>query len=94
MSSIACTFDDFKRLAKEFHEAAPALDIDALDNAWKCLGLAYLGMCEGKWQHSAAMLLNMEGRLRMECESALMHRGVLCGAAPVFERTPAPAREI
>jgi hypothetical protein len=34
----------FKWLSKEFHDAEPILGIEELDNAWKCLDLAYLGM--------------------------------------------------
>ena len=62
MSTITCTFDEFKRMAKEFHEAAPTLSQEELDNAWKALGLAYLGMHEEMWNTSAAILLNMESR--------------------------------
>lgn len=59
-------------MAKEFHEAAPTLDLDGLDNAWKCLGLGYLGMSEPMWQHSAAMLLQMEMRTYMRRERELL----------------------
>jgi hypothetical protein len=41
MSELACTFDEFKRTARDFHKVAPTLEIDELDNAWKCLGLGY-----------------------------------------------------
>lgn len=69
--TIICTWEEFKRMAKEFHDAVPMLDLDALDNAWKCLGLGYLGMPEPMWQNSAAILLKMEGRAYMRREAEL-----------------------
>lgn len=42
--SIECTFEEFKRMAQEFRVNAPTLNPDELQNAWKCLGLGYLGM--------------------------------------------------
>lgn len=63
MSTIPCAFDEFKRMAKEFHEAAPTLNEEELENAWKALGLAYLGMHEEMWNTSAAIVLNMESRV-------------------------------
>lgn len=59
-------------MAKEFHDAAPTLNLEELDNAWKCLGLGYLGMHESMWQSSAATLLRMETRVFMEREAALL----------------------
>lgn len=44
-ATIATDFDGLKRMAKEFHEAAPTLNRDELDNAFKAFGLGYLG-CE------------------------------------------------
>lgn len=72
--SIECTFEEFKRMAKEFREAAPTMNLEELDNAWKCLGLAYLGMKESMWQYSAATVLKMEAHtfsdrlLALSCE--------------------------
>ena len=34
--TIECSFEEFKRMAKEFRDAAPTLNLDELDNAWKC----------------------------------------------------------
>ncbi len=70
MSTISCTWNEFKRMAKEFQDASPTLNIEELDNAWKCLGLAYLGLTEPMWQNSAAILLNLQSRayLRREAE--------------------------
>ncbi len=69
--AIDCTFEEFKRMAKEFHEAAPKLSVDELNGAWKCLGLGYLGMNEPMWSNSAAALLRMEARTFAECDAAL-----------------------
>lgn len=60
--TIQCTWEEFKRMALEFHQAAPTLNEDELENAWKCLGLGYLGMNEPMWQNSAVILLQMELR--------------------------------
>ena len=59
MSTFDCTFEEFKHRAKEFHDAVPTLNYDELDNAYKALGLSYLGMHEEMWQHSAAIVLKM-----------------------------------
>lgn len=62
MSTMECSFEEFKQRAKEFRTAAPSLNEDELENAWKCLGLSYLGMNEPMWQHSAAAVLRIEAR--------------------------------
>lgn len=67
-----CTWEEFKRMAKDFHDNAPTLNLDELDNAWKCLGLHYLGMNEEMWRHSAAIVLEMEGRCYLENEIRLL----------------------
>lgn len=67
-----CTWEEFKRMAKDFHDNAPTLNLDELDNAWKCLGLHYLGMNEEMWRHSAAIVLKMEGRCYRENEIRLL----------------------
>lgn len=72
MSTIECTFEEFKRMAKEFRDSAPTLDLEQLDNAWKCLGLAYLGMKEDAWMHSAASVLRMEAGTYIQRESELI----------------------
>lgn len=71
MSTIVCTFEEFKKMAKEFREAAPTLNIEELDNAWKCLGLAYLGMTEEMWQISAAIVLQLEAKTFLKREAEL-----------------------
>lgn len=63
MGTIACTWEGFKRMAREFQDAAPTLDEDELDNAWKCLGLAFIGMNEPQWQSSAETLLGLEAKV-------------------------------
>lgn len=59
-------------MAKEFREAVTTLNIDELDNAWKCFGLAYLGLSEPMWQSSAAMLLEMQAKTYMLREQELI----------------------
>lgn len=59
-ATIPCTWEEFKRIAKEFHNSAPSLNITELDQAWACLGLAYVGMTENQWHHSAAAVLRLE----------------------------------
>ena len=74
MSDLECTFEQFKRMAREFHEAAPTLNLEQLDNAWKCLGLSYLNMSEQMWQSSAAILLKMEMRTYIKREADLLSK--------------------
>lgn len=62
MSTITCSFEEFKRIAKDFHDAAPTLNEEELDNAWKALGLGYIGMREEMWNTSAAIVLEMGSR--------------------------------
>lgn len=62
MSTIECTFEEFKRTAMDFHNAVSTLPEEELENAWKALGLAYLGMYEEMWQRSAVIVLDMESR--------------------------------
>jgi hypothetical protein len=69
--TIDCTWNEFKRMAKEFHHAAPSLNLEELDNAWKCLSLAYFGMNEPMWASSAAALLKIEARVFSEREFQL-----------------------
>jgi len=72
MSTFDCSFEEFKRQANEFRLAAPDLNIDELDNAWKCLGLHYLGMNEPMWQGSAVIVLNMMTRVFLDREAELL----------------------
>lgn len=60
--TIECSWEEFKRMAKEFHMSAPTLNQDELENAWKCFGLGYLGMNECMWENSAAILYQMESK--------------------------------
>lgn len=75
--SIECSWEEFKRMAREFHLALPTLNLAELDNAWKCLGLAYIGMREDMWRHSAAIVLRMEGRAFMQREADLLAAAAL-----------------
>ena len=55
-----CSWEEFKSMAKEFHDNAPELNEEELDNAWKCLVLHYLGMNDAMWKHSAEILFKIE----------------------------------
>lgn len=59
MSTFHITFEEFKKGAKEINDAIPTLTEEGLENAWKCLGLMYLGMHEEMWRHSAASVLRI-----------------------------------
>lgn len=70
-----CSWEDFKKAAREFHDAAPTLTHAELENAWKCLGILYLGMNDPMWASSAATLLKMSSALYMKCCLALGAHG-------------------
>lgn len=78
MTTIECSWEEFKKMAKEFHQAVPTLNSEELDNAWKCLGIAYLGMYEQMWQCSAAHLLSMEFRTYMHRDIQLALEASKC----------------
>lgn len=42
-ATIECDFEQFKRMAKEFHEALPTANNEQAEAGMKALGLAYLG---------------------------------------------------
>lgn len=66
-----CSFEEFKHRAKEFKDAAPSLNEDELENAWKALALSYFGMNEPKWEHSASIVLKMMSKICLEREVEL-----------------------
>lgn len=76
MSTLECSWEEFKRASKEFYDAAPMLNADELDNAFKALGLMYFGMNDERWHHSAVTLLNMMSRRCIEREFQLSLIGV------------------
>ncbi len=77
--SIECDFEGFKRLARDFMQAAPTARLDELDNGWKCLGLAYLG-CKhddtplGRFYeaNTAPRVLQMASKVFMQREAELL----------------------
>ena len=62
MSTIACSWEELKRMAKEFHDSLASMNEEELDSAWKCLALGYLGMHEEKWAASAVALIRIMSR--------------------------------
>ena len=71
MATLECSWEEFKRASKEFYDAAPTLNSDELDNAFKALGLMYFGMNEEQWQSSAVTLLNMMSKVCIKREMEL-----------------------
>ena len=69
--TLECSWEEFKQRAKEFHDMAPSLDFDELDNSFKALGLSQLGMREAMWQHSAAIVLKMATKTYIQREVEL-----------------------
>lgn len=59
MSTLECSWEEFKQRAMEFQTAAPTLNLDELHNAFKALSLSYLGMRDEMWKHSAAIALKI-----------------------------------
>jgi hypothetical protein len=74
MSTFDCSWEEFKQRAKEFHDAAPTLDYDGLDNGYKALGMSYLGMKEDMWQLRAAIVLMMMMKERIKRQIELDER--------------------
>lgn len=59
---LGCSWVEFKRMALEFHNAAPTLNLDELDNAFKCVKLGYFNLNESDlkmWKRSAVIVLEM-----------------------------------
>lgn len=71
MATLECSWEEFKRASKEFYDAVPTLNSDELDNAFKALGLMYVGMTDNKWEHSAAILFDMMSRACIKREMEL-----------------------
>jgi hypothetical protein len=71
-NELSCSWEEFKKMGKEFMDAAPTLNIDELDNAWKCFSLGYLNMNETMWRSSACVLFNMAGKVFVKREHELV----------------------
>ena len=69
--TFECSWEEFKRRARRFMDAAPSLTQDELDNMFKALSLSYLGMREEMWRDSAATALNMANKTYMKREREL-----------------------
>lgn len=44
MSTITCTYDEFRRIVADFLQAADTANLEELEAGEKCVGLAYLGI--------------------------------------------------
>lgn len=71
-NELSCTFEELKRMSKEFVDAVPTLNLEELDNAWKCFSLGYLNMHEEMWKTSALILFKMMSRKYFEREFELL----------------------
>lgn len=58
-------------MAKDFNEAVSTLDGCELENAWKCLGLGYLGMRDERWRASASLLFGLGSRSYLKRKAQL-----------------------
>ena len=78
-NELSCTWEEFRVIARDFLQAAPtALDLDSLDNGYKCLGLAYLNcqyeegaLGEHYRNVQGPLLLKMATRAFLQRESEL-----------------------
>lgn len=71
VATFECSWEEFKQRANEFRLAAPTLNYDELDNAFKALSLSYFGMREERWQNSATIVLKMATKIHIEREVEL-----------------------
>lgn len=65
--TVACTWEEFKRMGKEFLDLLPCSTEDQAEAGYKALGLAYIGLDGTDMEvHQAAMLLRILGRKKIE----------------------------
>ena len=75
LNILACDWHGYKQMAADFLINAPTLNVDELDNAFKCLTLGYLNLeCDPMWKPSALTVLQM-------ATQAFMLREVTLGLA-------------
>lgn len=62
-------FQEYNKIAKEFFDNVKTLNIEELDNAYKCLGIEYLTMKgTGNEVYQASIVLRLAGRAKIERE--------------------------
>lgn len=71
MSYFECNYEEFKRRVKQFHDAAPTLNYDELDNMFRALTSSYLHMNEDMWQNSASIALTIASKTYRKREQEL-----------------------
>lgn len=76
MSTFACDYAQFRQISSDFLKTLPTigLDLDALENGFKCVQLHYLGM-ESKAEHEvagAAALLKIVSVKYLETEAYVL----------------------
>ena len=73
---LNCSWHEFKRVAADFLMAAPTLNEDELDSAFKCITLAYFNLeCKSMWQGSAIVVMEMATKAFTNREIELKYQG-------------------
>jgi len=74
LPSICASFQELKKMAGEYFRALPSFNLDEMDNAHKCLSLAYLGLdsaCENE-QYQASVVIMLASKLFLKREALLL----------------------
>ena len=59
-SLLGCSWEDFKKMAVEFHNDISTLDLNELDQRFKNITDAYFNLkCEPVWKKAAIIVLDM-----------------------------------
>ena len=80
MSTIKCTWDEFKKICKEYIDTSSTASYEELEAGWKCIGLAYLGLeatdalSSNAIEVQAPVLMRIMARHKLEAELKLDER--------------------
>lgn len=66
MTTINCSWEQYKQAQKEFHEALPTLNEEEADSALKCLALHYFGMSDERYAHSCFIAFKIASKECLE----------------------------
>jgi hypothetical protein len=71
--TIQCKWDEFKRMGKEFLDLLPSANLDEVENGYKALGLAYIGMGGSKSElFQSEILFKILTKKKIEHELGLL----------------------